>query len=152
MHVMQILQSTQHFPIYFFSLVTTKAKRKSLYLWPMDAFQINWSPLKDWGRMVSVCFFQLFFPSFVIKPWCHQLAFLLQILQHHGSQNNHWTWTHKAIALRMASKFLLTRLLIWQAKNQDPSKCALSKAVFAFIRFVCMNLLVALLTPDYLTL
>lgn len=108
---------------YFLSLVATEAKKGSFYLLPMDASQtgILWKIEVEW----SPCSSQLFFPYFVIKSWHHQsISLLFWILQHHRSNVK---LRHKAISLRMASNFLLAKLLNWQAENQVPSKPALSR-------------------------
>lgn len=121
-----------------FPLTGNYWSQERLSLLPVDGSQVD-----SWKIEVgcSLCSSQLFFPYFLMKPWHHQsISLLLWILQHHGSQNNHWTLTRKAIFLRLASNFFLAKLLNWQARNQVPSKPVLSRVVCAFVRFVRMNL------------
>ena len=67
---------------YFLSLVTTEAKKASLYLRSLDASRINGDPVKDWDRMVSmVCLIILYLRACV--PGC---SVVFASLRPHGLQ------------------------------------------------------------------
>ena len=149
MHVMRLLQFTEHFAVFFSSLAITETKRKSLYLWPVDAFQINWSPMKDWGRMGSLCFFQY---SFLILWWSRDTISQLLFCKFFSIMAVKITielWHTKPALLEWPLSFCLQNYSSGKHRTKIPQN--LLSVVFALIRFVCMDLLVALLTSDCLT-
>lgn len=137
--------------ISFLPLVTVKAKKGSLWLLPLDASKMNRNPMKHWGRMVCMLL-SLILSLFCDKAMTPSVNFFCESFNIMGVKIPIELWHTQSFLLEMASNFFLVKLLNWQAENQVPSKPALSKAVFALVRFVCMNLLVALLTSDCLTL
>lgn len=46
-HMLHECYSLQNTFIYFLSLVTTEAKKESLYFWPLDASKINWNSVNN---------------------------------------------------------------------------------------------------------